>query len=70
MGPYKIHRKSTEYLIIRDITTIYPVIGWFEITEYNDKKAMKIANLRNYVAGTISTAKVNHAQARRRIPWS
>ena len=24
---------------------IDPVTGWFEITQYNDKKAMEIANL-------------------------
>ena len=24
---------------------IYPVTGWFEITQYNDKRAIAIANL-------------------------
>ena len=24
---------------------IYPVTGWFEVTQYNDMKAMMIANL-------------------------
>ena len=24
---------------------IYPVTGWFEVTQYNDKRAMVISNL-------------------------
>ena len=24
---------------------IYPVTGWFEVTQYKDKRVMKIANL-------------------------
>ena len=24
---------------------IYPVTGWFEVTQYNDKRVMGIANL-------------------------
>ena len=36
---------------------IDPVTGWFEVTQYSDKKAMVISKLgRNYVAGPVYMA--------------
>ena len=36
-------KKGTERkLKLKPITMIYPVTGWFEITEYNDKIAISI----------------------------
>ena len=45
IGPYKICRKEKYHLILKAVTVIYPVTGWFEVTQYCDKKAMTIANL-------------------------
>ena len=45
IGTYKIRRKGRDYLILKAVTMIDPVTGWFEITQYNDKKYMVIANL-------------------------
>ena len=45
IGPYKIRRKGTCLLILYYVTMIEPVTGWFEITQYNIKKAMMIDNL-------------------------
>ena len=43
---YLIQRnKQKENLNIESVTTIDPVTGWFEVTQYNDKRAMEIANL-------------------------
>ena len=42
---YKICRKGKYFLILKFVNIIDPVIGWFEVTEYNDKKMMTIANL-------------------------
>ena len=39
IGPYIIRRKGNkETVIIKSITTIDSVTGWFEITQYDDKK--------------------------------
>ena len=38
-------RKGREPLILKTSNIIDPVTGWFEITEYNDKKAIVIENL-------------------------
>ena len=43
--PYKIRRKDREPLISKYVTMINPVTRWFEITQYNDKKATTITNL-------------------------
>ena len=43
--PYKIHRKWKDPLISKSVTIIEPVTGWFEATQYRDKKAMTIENL-------------------------
>ena len=45
IGPYKIIRKGEETLILKAVNIIDPLTGWFEITQYKDKKSMKIANL-------------------------
>ena len=44
-NPLKIRRKGREPLILKAITMIDPVTGWFEISQYNGKKAMTIENL-------------------------
>ena len=49
IGPYKICRKGGDPLILRAVTMIDPVTGWFELTQYNDKKSTTIANLVNYM---------------------
>ena len=45
IGPYKIRRKGENPLILKAFTMIDPVTLWFEITQYNNKRAMNIANL-------------------------
>ena len=46
IGPYVIRRKSwKENLRIKAVTIIDPVTGWFEITQYNDKRVIYISNL-------------------------
>ena len=45
IGPCKIIRKGKDPLILKDVTIIYPVPGWFEVTQYDDKKAMPITHL-------------------------
>ena len=45
IGPYKIRRKGKEPLILKAVMIIDPVTGWFEMTQYCNKKAMTIANL-------------------------
>ena len=37
--------KQKENINLEAVTTIDPVTGWFEVTQYNDKRAMEIANL-------------------------
>ena len=44
-GLYKMRIKYIEPLILKAFTMIYPVTGWFELTQFNDKKSMTIANL-------------------------
>ena len=45
IGPYKIRRKGKGSFILKYVTMIDPVTGWFEVTQYRNKKLMKIANL-------------------------
>ena len=45
IGLFKICIKGRDPLILKAVTMIDPVTGWFEITQYNDKKVMTIANL-------------------------
>ena len=39
IGPYIICRKGKEPLILKVVTMIQPVTGWFEVTQYSNKKA-------------------------------
>ena len=39
---YNIHSKGKESLIQKSVTAIDPVTEWFKLTQYNDKKAMKV----------------------------
>ena len=32
-------------MILRSVTTIDPIAGWFEVTQYSDNKSMPIVNL-------------------------
>ena len=44
--PYKIYSKvNKEYLILKAVTMINPVTGWFKIIKYKDKPEMIIKNL-------------------------
>ena len=43
--PYKIRRKGGNPLILKSVTMIYPVTGWFEVTQYRNNKVNAIANL-------------------------
>ena len=45
IGPYKICRKGRDPLILKAVIMIDPISRWFDITQYNDKKSMTIANL-------------------------
>ena len=46
VGPYVIQRKGKkEKLHIKSVTVIDPVTGWFEIVQYDDKRAKTIAKL-------------------------
>ena len=45
IGPYKISKKGKDPLILKSVTVIDPVTGWFEVTQYNDKKEMTVTNL-------------------------
>ena len=45
IGPYKIRGKGKDLLILKYVTMIDHVTGWFEVTQYNGKKAMTITNL-------------------------
>ena len=45
IGPYKIRRKGKDPLILKSFTMIDIITGWFEVTKYLNKKAMRIANL-------------------------
>ena len=42
LGAYKILRRRTDPLILKSVTTINTKPGWFEITQYNDKKLTRI----------------------------
>ena len=45
IGPYKIRRKGKNYLVLKVVTMIDPATGWFEIHQYEDKRAISIANV-------------------------
>ena len=33
IGPYKIHRKGKNHLILKSVTIVDPITGWFEVTQ-------------------------------------
>ena len=43
--PWEKHCRGKDLLILKSITMIEPVTGWFEITQYNYKKETVISNL-------------------------
>ena len=45
IGPYKITWRGNDPLILRAITMIDPITGWFERNQYNNNKSTMIANL-------------------------
>ena len=45
IGSYKIRRKRRDPLILKSITMIDSVTGWFDTAQYNDKKSMTITYL-------------------------
>ena len=45
IDPYKTFQIWKEPIILKAVTIIDPVTGWFEITQYIDKKWMTITNL-------------------------
>ena len=45
IGPYVINRKNKTRLVCKCVTMIDPATGWFEIHEWDDKKAISIANI-------------------------
>ena len=45
MVPYKILREGKETLLFKAVTIIDPITWWFEVTQYNNNKAMTITNL-------------------------
>ena len=46
IGPYVIRRKGKkEKLHLKAVVAIYPITGWFELAQYEDKRVISIANL-------------------------
>ena len=45
IGPYKIERIGQEDLELKAVTMIDPATSWFEVVQYDDKKAMTVANI-------------------------
>jgi transposase InsO family protein len=45
IGPYKIRRKGKPDLVCKCVTMIDPASGWFEIHQYDDKRAITVANI-------------------------
>jgi hypothetical protein len=45
VGPYKIRRRGHKDLICKAVTMIDPATGWFEIHQFDDKRAITIANI-------------------------
>ena len=44
--PYNIRIEGCEKpIILKALAIIHPTTGWFEIVQYNDKKASTIANI-------------------------
>ena len=45
IGLYKILQRVKDMLLLKYVMVINPIIGWFEITHYNDKREIIIVNL-------------------------
>ena len=45
IGPYTIRRKGQKDLTCKCVTMIDPATGWFEIHQYDDKRAITVANI-------------------------
>ena len=45
IGPYTIRQKGQSNLICRAVTMIDPATGWFEISQYDDKRSITVANV-------------------------
>jgi hypothetical protein len=45
IGPYTIRRKGQKDLIYKCVTMIDPATGWFKIHQYDDKRAITVANI-------------------------
>src|SRR6476619_1142969 len=45
IGPYKIRRKGKPDLVCKCVTMIDPASGWFELHQYDDKRAITVANI-------------------------
>ena len=45
IGPYTIRRKGQPDLICKCVTMIDPATSWFEIHQYDDKRAITVANI-------------------------
>ena len=45
IGPYKIRRKGKPTLECKCVTMIDPASGWFELHQYDDKRAITVANI-------------------------
>ena len=45
IGRYRIRRKDKSVITMQALTMIDPATGWFEIVQYDDKRAITVANL-------------------------
>ena len=45
IGPYIIERKNQEDLLLKAVTMIDPATGWLKIDQYDDRKAISVANI-------------------------
>ncbi len=45
IGPYTIHQKGQPNLECKCVTMIDPASGWFKIHQYNNKRAITVANI-------------------------
>jgi hypothetical protein len=45
IGPYTIRGKGQKNLICKCVTMIDPATSWFEIHQYDDKRAITVANI-------------------------
>ena len=45
IGPYTIRRKGQKDLHCQCVTMIDPATGWFEVHQYDDKRAITVANI-------------------------